>query len=131
MPILYLYTQDVIEIHSRVLQETGGLDGVRTLDGLESALAQARQSFAGEELFPTIHEKAAAIGYYLCQNHCFNDGNKRTAYQSMFVFLYANGYSIETTVDGAEAAILSIATREMKRDELAQWIADRIMPLSQ
>lgn len=130
MPIIYLYEQDVIEIHSRVLQETGGLEGIRTLDGLESALAQARQSFDGQELFPTMPEKAAAIGYYLCQGHCFNDGNKRTAYQAMFIFLYSNGYSLEATIDDAEAVILAIATRALKRDELAEWIAERIIPIS-
>jgi death-on-curing protein len=93
-------------------------------------LAQARQSFAGQELFPSIAEKAAAIGYYLCQGHCFNDGNKRTAYQTMFIFLYVNGFSLDATVDDAEAVILSIARREMSRDELAQWVNQRIIQLS-
>lgn len=76
----YLTLREVLEIYQRVMHQSGGLVGVRDLGALESAVAQPRMTFDGEELYSTIVEKAAALGFSLIQNHPFVDGNKRTAH---------------------------------------------------
>lgn len=74
----YLTLREILEIYQRVMQQSGGLVGIRDLAGLESAIAQPRMTFGGKELYPTVIEKAAALGFSLIQNHPFVDGNKRT-----------------------------------------------------
>jgi death-on-curing protein len=71
----YLTLPEVLELHSQVIQQSGGAMGVLNLPALESALAQPRMAFAGEDLYPTLVEKAAVLGYALIQNHPFADGN--------------------------------------------------------
>jgi len=76
----YLTVGEVLEIYSRVMSQSGGEVGIRDLGTLESAVAQPRMTFNGEELYPTIVEKASALGFSLIQNHPFVDGNKRTGH---------------------------------------------------
>lgn len=76
---------EVLLIHDQVVLLHGGANGVRDIGGLESAIARSYQSFAGEELYPSCFEKAAAIGESIIMNHPFVDGNKRTAHISKVV----------------------------------------------
>jgi len=76
----YLTVGEVLEIYSRVMSQSGGEVGIRDLGTLESAVAQPHMTFNGEELYPTIVEKASALGFSLIQNHPFVDGNKRTGH---------------------------------------------------
>jgi death-on-curing family protein len=86
--------------------------GVFNLPALESTLAQPRMTFAGADLYPTLVEKAAALGYPLIQNHPFVDGNKRTGHAAMEVFLVLNGHEIRAAVDEQERIILQVAAEE-------------------
>lgn len=70
----------ILELHERLIEESGGTAGVRDFGALESALAQPEMTFGGEELYPTLIEKAGALAYSLCMNHLFVDGNKRVAH---------------------------------------------------
>lgn len=70
----------------------GGILGLRDRGSLESAVAQPEMTFDGDDLYPTITDKAAALGYSLIQNHPFLDGNKRAGHATMEVFLLLNGY---------------------------------------
>lgn len=90
----YLTLNEVIELHRILIQQFGGANGLRDLGGLESANAQPRMTFSGEELYPTILEKAAAICYSIVKNHPFVDGNKRAGHAAMEIFLVLNGYEI-------------------------------------
>ena len=108
----YLTINQVLGIYNRVMQQSGGLIGIRDLGALESAVAQPRATF-GEELYPTIIEKASALGFSLIQNHPFVDGNKRTGHAAMETFLVMNGYSIDATVDEQVQIILQIASSEV------------------
>jgi death-on-curing protein len=94
---------------------------------LEAALAQPRMSFSGEELYPTIVEKAAALGHSLIQNHPFVDGNKRTGHAAMEVFLIPNGFEIDATVDEQEQVILAVAAGDLKRDVFTDWLRRHIV----
>lgn len=75
--MIWVTADDVILIHSRIIQTTGGIEGLRDRAGLEAAIAAPLQSFGGEDLFPSDIEKIARIGFGLASNHAFLDGNKR------------------------------------------------------
>jgi death on curing protein len=77
---------EVLGIYQRVMQETGGLLGIRDLGALESAIAQPDITFDGNGLYPSLAEKAAVLGFSLIQNHPFADGNKRTGHASIETF---------------------------------------------
>jgi death on curing protein len=91
----YLTLHDVLEAHEHILQQFGGEPGFLNLGALESARAQPRMTFGGQDLYPTLAEKAAALGFSLIQNHPFVDGNKRTAHAAMETFLVLNDYQID------------------------------------
>ncbi len=76
----YLTLNEVLDLHLHLIERYGGSTGIHDLGALESALAQPRMTFGGEELYPTIVEKAAALGFVLIKNHPFVDGNKRTGH---------------------------------------------------
>ena len=78
--IRYLTLEEVLELHRLALAQAGGLAGVRDLGALDSALAQPQMAFGGQELYPSLREKAAALGFSLVCNHPFVDGNKRVGH---------------------------------------------------
>jgi death on curing protein len=100
--IRYLSVNEILELHNRVMQASGGSLGLLDLGALELAVAQPRMVFADEELYPTLPDKAAALGFSLIQNHPFLDGNKRTGHAAMETFLVLNGHEIKATVDEQE-----------------------------
>jgi len=123
----YLTISQVLEIYHRVMQQSGGLIGIRDLGALESAVAQPRATFGGEELCPTIVAKAAALGFSLIQNHPFVDGNKRAGHAAMETFLVMNGYAIDASVDEQVQVILQVASGELKRDGFTNWLREHIV----
>jgi death-on-curing protein len=123
----YLTVNEVVEIHQRIIQRFGGLAGLRDLGALEAAIAQPRMTFSGEELYPTIVEKAAALGFSIVQNHPFVDGNKRAGHAAMETFLLLNRFEIEAPVDEQEKIILQVASGELGRQGLADWLGTRII----
>lgn len=124
----HLTLGEVLELHRLVLAQTGGATGLRDLGGLESAVAQPRQTFGGEDLYPTLAEKAAALGFSLIQNHPFLDGNKRTGHAALEMFLVLNGHELQASVDEAEAVILRVAAGQSPRKEFVAWIEDHLKP---
>ena len=96
-------------LHTQLIQQTGGSDGVRDYNLLDSALENPFQSFGGGELYPTIQAKAARLGYGLIKNHCMIDGNKRIGTHAMLVFLALNGIELKYTQKELYEAILDIA----------------------
>jgi death on curing protein len=97
-------------LHRQIIEQSGGALGVRDLRALESALAQPRMTFGGDDLYPTLVDKAAALGFSLVMNHPFVDGNKRTGHAAMETFLILNGLEISASVDEQEQVILSLAS---------------------
>ncbi len=83
----YLSLHEVLAIYRRVMQQSGGAVGISNLDGLESALAQPYITFGGVDLYPTLVEKTAALGFSLIKNHPFLDGNKRISHAAMSAYL--------------------------------------------
>ncbi len=116
----YLSLEEVVSLHAKLLARSGGGAGLRDSGALESAVAQPEMSFGGEDLYPTVVEKAAALGHSLIQNHPFIDGNKRVGHAAMEVFLVLNGYEIDAPVDEQESVVLAVASSRMSRAELGE-----------
>lgn len=125
----YLTLPELIDLHRRLIVDTGGGEGVRDLHGLESATAQPRASFGGQELYPTLTEKAAAICYSLVMNHPFFDGNKRVGHAAMEIFLLLNGRELDVSIDESEQIILKLASGALKREQFTQWVREHITDL--
>jgi death-on-curing protein len=123
----YLTLGEVLELYQRIIAQSGGLAGVRDLDALESALTQPRMTFGNRELYPTLVDKAAALGFSLIQNHPFVDGNKRIGHAAMETFLVLNGFEIDASVDEQEQIILQVALGKLKRDDFTAWLRAHIV----
>jgi len=119
--------QEVIELHRKIITQSGGVGGVRDRGALESAIAQPRVTFGGRDLYPELTEKAAALGYSLISNHPFVDGNKRIGHAAMEITLLLDGYEIDADVDEQERIILAVAAGELSRSEFAAWLKSRLM----
>lgn len=125
----FLTLGDVLETHREMIATIGGSPGVRDLGAVESAIAQPRMTFGGEDLYPTLAEKAAAMSFSLINNHPFVDGNKRVGHAAMALFLDLNGYALVGNVDEQEKVILSAAAGTMGREEFTHWVRSHVQPL--
>lgn len=117
-----LSKKQVLMLHTQLIQQTGGSDGVRDYNLLDSALENPFQSFGGEELYPTIQAKAARLGYGLIKNHCMIDGNKRIGTHAMLVFLALNGIELKYTQKELYETILDIAAGKIGYEDLLQRV---------
>lgn len=117
----YLTAEQVLFIHSRLIDETGGSHGIRDLGLLQSAVSRPMATFGGECLYPDIFQKASALMESLIKNHPFIDGNKRTAISSTGLFLRINGYNLETSQKELEDFTLKMATGEASVTDVAKW----------
>ena len=118
----YLSAEEVVELHARVIEQSGGASGIRDRGALESAVGQPLQTFAGEELYPSLVSKAAALGYFLVRNHPFVDGNKRAGHAAVEVMLVLNGFEISASIDQQEQVFISLAEGELTRAEFTAWV---------
>ncbi len=122
-----LTLEQIVTLHQRIIDQSGGARGIRNQAGLESALAQPRLSYANQELYPTFIEKVAALGFSLLNNHPFVDGNKRIGHAAMEVTLLMNGYEIQANVDDQESVILAVAASNMTRQAFLAWLQGHIV----
>ncbi len=119
----YLTLRDVLELYLRIMEQCGTtLIGLRDRNVLESARAQPQMAFGGQELYPIIVDKAAALGFSLVKNRSFLDGNKRTGHVSMEFFLLLNGFEIDAAVDEQERVMVQLAAGGLKREEFSEWV---------
>ena len=100
---------EILAIHDRVVEKTGGALGVRDEDGLLSAIARPFHTFGGDDLYESAFGKAAALLESLCNNHPFLDGNKRTALVAAAYLLHKLEMEIDVPVDEGEAFMLRVA----------------------
>ena len=119
-----LSKKQILMLHTQLIQQTGGSDGVRDYNLLDSALENPFQSFGGDELYPTIQAKAARLGYGLIKNHCMIDGNKRIGTHSMLVFLALNGIELKYMQKELYETILDVAAGKIEYEDLLQWVLD-------
>jgi death-on-curing protein len=121
-------TKQIIEIHSRLTRQTGGADGIRDMNLLDSAVMSPFQTFGGANLYPNLHTKAAQIGYQLINNHPFLDGNKRIGIHIMFLFLLINGEEITATDQEKIDLGLGIAQGHVNPGDVCHWLDIHIKP---
>jgi death-on-curing protein len=126
----YLALPEVVELHRRVLQATGGAPGIRDLGVLESAIAQPKATFNGVDLYPTLVEKAAALCLALVQGHPFVDGNKRVGHAAMETFLVLNSAELDAPIGDQEHVMLDLASGRIDRTQLAEWLRQHLTPLA-
>lgn len=120
----WLTIEIVLDAHAEQLAMFGGKDGIRDRGLLESALARAPNKWAyGETNLPAL---AAAYGFGLSRNRPFIDGNKRTAFTAILMFLGLNDLEFRPTKADATVAMLALAAGEIDEDLLTRWIADNI-----
>lgn len=121
----YLGSEDILLIHSMIIDETGGSHGVRDTHAILSLAQSPKQSFSGKELYPTIFEKAAVYARGILMEHPFIDGNKRTGMTAASVFLEDNGYKIVAKEGEIEKFALRVVAEKMEITEIAQWFQRR------
>lgn len=119
-----LSKNQVTALHSALIREFGGIDGIRDEGLLESALAAPFQTFGGEPVYPSLQAKAAQLGFGLIRNHPFVDGNKRIGAHTMLAFLAVNGIELRYEQQELIDIVLSVAAGQIDRQGLLQWILD-------
>ena len=119
----YLSPEQILFIHSRLIDTTGGGHGVRDIGLLQSAAARPKATYGRKDLYPDVFQKAAALLESLANNHPFIDGNKRTAITSAAIFLRQNGYLLEASQDELERFTLSVATRGVSFKDIVTWLS--------
>ncbi|MAG31011.1 MAG: type II toxin-antitoxin system death-on-curing family toxin [Deltaproteobacteria bacterium] len=124
----YLTLGEVVALQRRLIAASGGASGIRDLGVLESAVAQPRASFGGDDLYPGLIEKTVALGFSLVMGHPFLDGNKRTGHAAMETFLVLNGYELSAPVDEQARVMLELAAGERSRDQFLEWVRSRAIP---
>lgn len=122
--MIKLTKEQILMLHSELIKTTGGSDGIRDIGLLESALETPFQSYDGEELYPSIHAKAARLCYGLVKNHAMVDGNKRIGVHAMLVFLSVNGYELEYTQKELSDIILDVAADKKQYEDVLQWLLE-------
>lgn len=120
----YLSISETLELHERLIASSGGAIGIRDLGALESAVSQPHASFGGQDLYPDVMAKAAALCFSLVMNHPFLDGNKRVGHAAMETFLLLNGFEINSEVDEQEKIVLSLAAGQFDRNDFVLWLRE-------
>ena len=124
--MIRLTKQQVILLHKDVISQSGGSPEIRDEGLLELALSAPFQTFSGMELYPTIVDKAARLGYSLIKNHAFVDGNKRIGAHAMLVFLALNDIEVEYEYAEFIQLVLDVAAGEISAEQLLAWLQAHI-----
>jgi death-on-curing protein len=118
----HLSVEIVREIHAEAIKTFGGLNGIRDEALLASAVFAPQSSFGGKSPYTDLIDVAAAYLFYLCRNHPFVDGNKRTAVAAAIVFLRINGMETAPDSEKWERLLLDVAAGKLDRDQTTQYL---------
>lgn len=122
--------QQVLYIHSKLIENFGGGESVRDHGGLEAAIARPYATFDGIDLYPDAIDKAAAISESLIINHPFIDGNKRTAYTLLRLMLLNFDLDITTSEDEKYKMTIAASTGNLKFDAVKLWLSTKTITTS-
>ena len=120
--MIYLTAEQILFLHARLIAETGGSHGLREPDRLLSAVGRPQAIFEGQELYPDIYSKAAALLDSLIRNHPFIDGNKRTAIAAAAIFLRQNGLYLQAEKLELERFTLGAAQAQFTLEQIVTWL---------
>ena len=122
----YLTLQETMELHRRVIAQSGGTFGVHNLGALLSAVAQPRMTYDEQELYPSLVDKVSAFGYSLIMNHPFIEANERTGPAAMETMLFLNGFELDADVGEQEKIFLQLSAGNLSREELTDWLRTHV-----
>lgn len=117
-----LTKRQILLLHTALIGQSGGSDGIRDAGLLDSAIHAPFQTFADQELYPSLLEKAARLGFGLICNHPFVDGNKRIGTHAMLVFLDINQISLNYEDKDLIETILAVASGTLDYNGLLSWL---------
>lgn len=122
--MIFFKTEQAVKIHSSLIAKTGGMDGVRYANLLDSALKSPFQTFGGNELYPDSLDKASQLCYSLIENHPFADGNKRIGVHLALLFLKLNAVDLEYSQQELIDFGLGVAPGKISKDEVKAWLLE-------
>lgn len=121
-----LTKEQVLRLHEDLIEEFGGIHGVRDEGLLESALSAPFQTFDGQDLYPSVLEKAGRLGYGLIRNHPFLDGNKRIGVHVLLVCLALNGVRLSYDDEDLIQTALGVASGSVAFEEFYRWLSEHM-----
>ena len=121
-----LSKRQILMLHTALIAQTGGIDGVRDEGLLDSAINAPFQTFAEQDLYPTVREKAARLGFGLISNHPFLDGNKRIGAHAMLTFMGVNQINLCCTDEELISLILQVASGRLDYDGMLEWLKSHL-----
>lgn len=122
--MILLTVEEIIELHDKLIDRTGGSQGLRDHSLLESAVYSAMSGFGGSEAYPTVEEKAARLMFALTNNHAFIDGNKRIGVLTMLMTLQLNNVKLQYTQSELISLGLAVADGSKVYDQILDWIME-------
>ena len=124
----YLYPKQVIYLYQQIIQQSGWTVGLRDEGLLESAVYRPQASSGGQDLYPDLFSKAAALGHSLISNHPFVDGNKRVGFEAMRLMLRLNGVDVHASLDAKFHFVMEIAQGKRTEQAIADWLKQHSRP---
>ena len=121
-----LSKRQILMLHTALIAQTGWIDGVRDEGLLDSAINAPFQTFAEQDLYPTVLEKAARLGFGLISNHPFLDGNKRIGAHAMLTFMGVNQINLCCTDEELISLILQVASGRLDYDGMLEWLKSHL-----
>ena len=121
-----LSKRQILMLHTALIAQTGGIDGVRDEGLLDSAINAPFQTFAEQDLYPTVLEKAARLGFGLISNHPFLDGNKRIGAHAMLTFMGVNQINLCCTDEELISLILQVASGRLNYAGMLEWLKSHL-----
>ena len=126
----YLDLDQALRIHEWMIRKYGGSPELLDLGRLESALETPKQTMFGDDLYPDLASKAAALLYLLVKNHPFADGNKRTGFMCLARFVAMNDYVLDATNDELYQITMDVATSFLEKEQVTEWIRAHLRSVS-
>ena len=120
--MINLTVDEIILLHEKLIEKTGGLSGIRDKGMLESAVYSVIQSFDGKDVYKTPCERAARLAFAIIKNHAFLDGNKPIGILVLLITLKLNHIIIKFTQQELIELGLSIADGSMNYENILDWI---------
>ena len=120
----HLSVEIVCQIHAEAIASFGGSPGIRDMALLESAVAAPQAGFGGKSAYADLVEVAAAYLFFLCRNHPFVDGNKRTGFVAAELFLRLNGWALTADDASCVLTMLAVAAGDITEEAFAAWLRE-------
>ena len=125
--MIFFEFEQVTRIHSSLIAKTGGLDGIRDKNLLDSALKLPFQTFDGKDLYPDILDKATQLCFSLINNHPFSDGNKRIGIHLTLLFLKINNVQLNYVQQELIDLGFGIASSKLKKNDIRKWFENHVV----